>query len=117
VKIKVYGIPNCNSVKQARDWLTENGLEYTFIDFKKDAPPQALIEKWLSLSSLDTLLNRKGTTWRQLSDSEKDSAAKISGAIKLMMGKPSLIKRPVIEVDSKLFLGFDPKKYQDIFLI
>jgi arsenate reductase len=114
VTIKVYGIPNCNSVKKARDWLTAQGLEYTFHDFKKEAVTAGLIETWLKKTSLDTLINRKGTTWRALSDHEKSMADQKNSAIELMIQKPSLIKRPVIVKSSNLVLGFDLDTYKSL---
>lgn len=111
MKLKVYGIPNCNSVKKARDWLDSQGMEYTFHDFKKEALTQELIESWLKKVSLDVLINRKGTTWRLLSDDEKNLALDKKGAVELMIAKPSVIKRPVIVKASKVILGFDIDTY------
>lgn len=112
--IKVYGIPNCNSVKKARDWLTSQGLEYTFHDFKKEAVTPELLETWLKKVSLDTLINRKGTTWRGLPEDEKSMADQKNSAIKLMIAKPSMIKRPVIVKASQLIVGFDVDSYQSL---
>ncbi len=112
--IKVYGIPNCNSVKKARDWLTSQGIEYTFHDFKKEAVTPVLLEAWLKKAPLETLINRKGTTWRALSDDEKSMANQKNTAIKLMILKPSLIKRPVIVKASELILGFDTDTYKSL---
>lgn len=112
--IKVYGIPNCNSVKKARDWLTSQGIEYTFHDFKKETVTPALLEAWLKKVPLETLINRKGTTWRALSDDEKSMANQKNTAIKLMILKPSLIKRPVIVKASELILGFDTDTYKSL---
>lgn len=116
MKLQVYGIPNCNSVKKARDWLEANGMEYTFHDFKKENPTSDLLQIWLKKVTLDDLINRKGTTWRQLSDSEKAKTQNLAGAIQLMVSKPSVIKRPVIVRKDQIILGYDLEIYQSILL-
>jgi arsenate reductase len=113
--ITVYGIPNCNTVKSARVWLDRHAIAYTFHDFKKAGVDAALVESWLPHLGLDVLINRKGTTWRALSDAQKASVADASQAIALMMAQPSLIKRPVLVTGDKAYAGFSEAAYQDIF--
>ena len=95
--ITLYGIPNCDTVKKARVWLTAQGLAYIFHDFKKQGVPQARLACWASSMGGDKLLNRNGTTWRKLSVADQARAAGADGALTLMLNYPSLIKRPVVE--------------------
>lgn len=115
--ITVYGIPNCNTVKSARDWLDSHGIAYAFHDFKKAGVTEALVESWLPHVGLDVLINRKGTTWRALSDAQKDAVADKKKAIALMIAQPSMIKRPVLTVGGKAHVGFSDAAYQDIFKV
>lgn len=112
--IQVYGIPNCNTVKKARDWLTENDIAYTFNDFKKAPPTEALLSTWLIQHPWEKLVNRAGMTWRKLSDDEKAAVHDNGTAIGLMLAKPSIIKRPVlVKPDGTVLLGFSEKVYQE----
>ena len=101
-KTVVYGIPNCDTVKKARVWLEEHGVEFEFHDFKKHGVTEPLVQDWLKDVKLDALLNRRGTTWRALSDDMKAAADTQPGAIALMIHKPSVIKRPVLVVNTVL---------------
>ena len=113
----VYGIPNCDTVKKARTWLSDRDIAHTFHDFKKQGVTETLLLGWLSDVPLDTLLNRRGTTWRGLSDTYKDEAGSTAGAIALMIHKPSIIKRPVLVVNGRVkSLGFDADKYETLFV-
>ncbi len=114
--MKLYGIPNCTTVKKARTWLDENGIAYEFNDFKKQGIDEATIKKWLTHAPWDKLVNRAGMTWRNLSDAEKAAVTDSASATKLMMAKTSVIKRPLlIKDDSLLALGFDESTYQQLF--
>lgn len=117
--ITLFGIPNCDTVKKARTWLQEQELAFEFHDFKKQGLNRAAIETWLEHQGLDVLINRKGTTWRALSDTEKASAADTEQAIALMLDKPSVIKRPVLLINndgkSQVNVGFSVPQYQSIF--
>ncbi|MFN3398345.1 MAG: Spx/MgsR family RNA polymerase-binding regulatory protein, partial [Sulfurimicrobium sp.] len=95
--MKLYGIPNCNSVKKARAWLAEQGIALPFHDFKKQGVSEELLKSWLMVVGREKLLNRQGTTWRQLPDDAKAAAGDDAGALRLMLEKPSVIKRPVLE--------------------
>ena len=92
----VYGIPNCDSVKKARAWLTEQGIAYQFHDFKKQGVPEAELAQWLAQCGWETLLNRKGTTWRQLAPEVQARVVDAASARELMLEQASVIKRPVI---------------------
>ncbi len=115
--MKLYGIPNCDTVKKARTWLADNNITVEFHDFKKHGLSTELAQQWLKQSSWEQLLNRKGMTWRGLTDEQKaitDNAA----AQQLMLEKTSVIKRPLLEQDGKLLhIGFDEAAYKKIFNI
>lgn len=95
--ITVYGIPNCDSVKKARTWLSARGLEFRFHDFKKQGVPADRLAAWAQAVGLDALLNRQGTSWRKLDAPAQASASTELGAHGLLIANPSLIKRPVVE--------------------
>ena len=107
----LYGIPNCDTVKKARTWLGDRHIAYTFVDFKKNPPDAALIERWLGDIPLSTLLNKRGTTWRGLTAEAQAQADTVEGAVALMAAYPSLIKRPVLEHRSRCSAGFQADDY------
>lgn len=112
--IQVYGIPNCNTVKKALDWLKEKELAFTFHDFKKEGVTQTRLKNWIKAVSKEVLVNKKGTTWRGLEDGQKASAETQAGAVALMTEKTSVIKRPVIEwPNGKITVGFDPALFAE----
>lgn len=113
--IKIYGIPNCDSIKKARRWLESNNVEYAFHDYKKAGVPEKNLKQWLKKFNWETLLNRRGTTWRKLDDKVKKSIDATS-SIKIMIDNPSIIKRPVLEVRKKILVGFNEKDYQQLLL-
>ena len=121
-QITLYGIPNCDTVKKARVWLQEHQGDFVFHDFKKNGLDRSTVEQWITQVGLDLLINRKGTTWRALSDEQKASATDTEHAIFLMLASPSLIKRPVLHVVSgknseiqSISVGFSPAQYHSIF--
>ncbi|WP_250451271.1 ArsC family reductase [Caballeronia sp. ATUFL_M2_KS44] len=112
----VYGIPNCDSVKKARVWLEEHGVPFEFHDFKKAGVNEKLVQDWLKDVPLDQLINKRGTTWRGLSEVHKAEADTTAGAIALMIHKPSIIKRPVVVVNGRVkSLGFSAEQYETLF--
>ena len=112
----MYGIPNCDTVKKARAWLVENQIDYTFHDFKKAGITLTTLHSWLQDISLETLLNRRGTSWRNLSDAAKAAAEHEDKALALMVENPSLIKRPIIVSDNRVkAVGFSNDSYLAIF--
>jgi len=110
--MKVYGIKNCNTVKKALDWLNANGVAYEFQDFKKLGVSEATLKDWEKQVSWETLVNKKGMTWRGLSIEEKEAVVNEDIANKLMQEKTSVIKRPVIESPKGLIVGFDEAVYE-----
>lgn len=106
--IRLYGIPNCDTVKKARVWLQAQGQAHEFVDFKKAPPDAALLAAWARALGSERLLNRKGSTWRALDAAAQASAATEAGACALMAAQPSLIKRPVVQwPGGALSVGFD----------
>jgi Spx/MgsR family transcriptional regulator len=105
--ITLYGIPNCDTVKKARAWLTAQGLTYEFHDFKKAGVPADQLAAWESELGWQKLLNRQGTTWRKLDPQEQASAVDAASAQALMRAHPSLIKRPVVVWGSRTTVGFE----------
>ena len=116
--ITVYGIPNCDTVKKARTWLSEHGRDYVFHDFKKQGVPAERLPAWLKAVGRDKLLNTKGTTWRKLDASAQARAGDDAGAIEVMKEHASVIKRPVAEWDGKasgrVTVGFDADKWNEL---
>lgn len=116
----LYGIPNCGSVKKARTWFDEQQLAYTFVDFKKSPPNAELIQLWLKDVDWNELVNRKGTTYRGLSDADKTLLAQVSdAAIAFVCEHASIIKRPVIHRSKgkpATLVGFDVATYEARFL-
>ncbi len=111
--IKVYGIPNCDTMKKARRWLEANGVEYDFHDYKKRGVPEKNLKAWVKRAGWETILNKRGTTWRKLDDELKHNIDNES-AIKIMLDNPSIIKRPVLESNQLLFIGFKEDEYRQL---
>jgi arsenate reductase len=111
MKKTLYGIPNCDTVKKARTWLDENGHAFTFHDFKKQGLERETVARWLEQLDWETLVNRKGTTWRNLPDERKAAVTDKASALELMLENTSVIKRPVLEGDGALAVGFSPDAY------
>lgn len=95
--VQVYGIPNCDTVKKARTWLTEHGIAFDFHDFKKEGVPPAALDRWLQTLGWESVLNRKGTTWRKLDVATQASVHDAASAKAVMLTHASVIKRPVVE--------------------
>ncbi|MEP2734969.1 MAG: arsenate reductase [Erythrobacter sp.] len=110
--IHFYGIPNCDTVKKARKYLDVKGAEYTFHDYKKEGADAGKIAAWIEAKGVDVVLNKRGTTFRKLSDADK---ADIDGAkaVKLLEENPSMIKRPVVEHSGGLLVGFKEAEWDD----
>lgn len=109
----VYAIPNCNTVKKALDWLQKNKIAYEFHDYKKKGITATVLTNWCKQVGWETLVNKKGATWRQLTPDVQASITTQKAAIALMMEKTSIIKRPLIEENGKILaLGFDETEYK-----
>lgn len=108
--LTVYGIPNCDTVKKTLNWLREKGFAYQFYDYKKQSITPQKLADWLTQTDWQTLVNRAGTTYKQLSDAEKAALQDNESAIALMLQKPSIIKRPLIEEAGKIVkIGWKPE--------
>ena len=110
--ITVYGIPNCDTVKKARAWLTDHGVEHQFHDFKKQGVPEAELDRWLAAVGWETVINRKGTTWRQLDETVRAAVTDAASARAVALANPSVIKRPVVQWPDGITVGFDAAAWQ-----
>ena len=109
----LYGIKNCNTVKSAIDWLNRNKVEFEFHDYKKLGVTEAKLKEWSKQVGWESLVNKRGTTWRQLDEAEQKKVTTEAAAIKLMIEKTSVIKRPLVEEGGKvILLGFDEASYK-----
>lgn len=109
--ITMYGIPNCDTVKRARDWLAAHGVEYVFHDYKKAGIDRALLEGWVMEHGWEVVLNRAGTTFRRLPDGDKADLDAVK-AIALMLAQPSMIKRPILDLGDRRIVGFKSEIYE-----
>ena len=107
---RLYGIKNCDTMKKAWTWLDQHGVAYDFHDYKKAGIDRATLEAWARQVGWDVLLNRSGTTFKKLPDADKQGIDE-GKAIALMLAQPSMIKRPVLDVGGKLYVGFKPDTY------
>ena len=109
--IIIYGIKNCDTMKQARAWLDQHAVEYAFHDYKSAGIAREKLEGWAKKAGWETLLNRAGTTFKKLPDKDKANVTE-KKALALMLKQPSMIKRPVIELSGgKVLVGFKPEDY------
>ena len=113
--ITLYGIPNCDTVKKARTWLLDHNVDFTFHDFKKQGLDRATAAAWLEQRDWEVLVNRKGTTWRNLPDAQKAAVVDKDSALDLMLANTSVIKRPVLVGAGALQVGFTPALYASVF--
>jgi len=109
--ITVYGIPNCESVKKARVWLTDHGIDYVFHDFKKQGVPPEAVDLWLQQVGWEVLVNRKGTTWRKLDAALQASVVDNASARDLMLAHASVTKRPVVVQGQTVIVGVNPEAW------
>jgi len=112
----VYGIPNCDQVRRSLAWFAQHRIPVAFHDYRKSGAPQALLREWIKRCEWETLVNRRGTTWRTLPDPEKARLVDAGSAIRLMAAHPSVIRRPVVDYNGRLLVGFDPALFATTFL-
>ncbi|WP_434356416.1 ArsC family reductase [Parasalinivibrio latis] len=110
----VYGIKNCDTIKKARKWLEDNGVTYTFHDYRADGLSAELINTFVAELGWEALVNKRGTTYRQLSEEQKNTLNEES-AKALLLEFPAMIKRPILVTANQYHLGFKPAQYADIF--
>ncbi len=111
--ITLYGIPNCDTVRKARHWLSDNNIDYRFHNFKKDGLEQQTMEQWLKLTQWEVLLNKKSMTWRKLPDENKTDIDQ-EKAIDIMLANTSIIKRPVLLYNKQICVGFSNEVYSQL---
>ena len=109
---KIYGIKNCSTVKKALNWLDENSVQYEFHDYKKAGADEKKLRNWVKKFGLETIMNSKGMTFRNLEESQKPKNEE--EAITLMLEKTSIIKRPILEKDENQIIGFDEQEYSKL---
>ena len=109
--LRVHGIANCDTVKRARAWLGSHGVDYDWVDFRKQPPSIEQLRRWASHVGWEALLNRRGTTWRSLDDVQRTAVRDEASAIALMHERPALLRRPVAESGANVVVGFDEPDY------
>ena len=110
--ITLYGIPNCDTVKKARTWLTANGVAHTFHDFKKLGVPADQLPHWIQAVGWEKLVNRQGTTWRKLDAATQSAVVDAASASALMLANPSVVKRPLVAWgNGRMSVGFSPEVF------
>lgn len=114
MSVTLYGIPNCDTVKKARVWLADKGVAYSFHNYKTDGIDEARLKSWCATLGWEKVLNKAGTTFRALPPEDKVNLDQ-DKAIALMLAQPSLIKRPLLDVDGQFTAGFKPEGYAAIF--
>ncbi|MCK5668658.1 MAG: ArsC family reductase [Gammaproteobacteria bacterium] len=115
MSIVLYGIKNCDTVKKARLWLDRQQIVYTFHDFRVDGLDKKMLKEFLNHVDWETLLNRRGTTWRKIPEEKKENLNKTK-VLELMLEHPTIIKRPVLSYDKNISVGFTEDYYEKIFL-
>jgi arsenate reductase (glutaredoxin) len=113
-EVVVYGIENCDQVRRARQWLRAHGVAYRFHDFRADGLDPALLARWMGHLPWDSLLNRRGLGWRQMSPEQRATIVDQSTATELMLSMPTLVKRPVLESGDRIVVGFSEPIYQGL---
>ncbi len=112
--ITMFGIPNCDTIKKAKKWLEAEDIAYEFHDYRKQGVDAALVTEFCDALGWEIVLNKRGTTFRQLTQEQKDSLNK-ENAIKLLVENPAMIKRPILKVNDQLHIGFKADQYTTIF--
>jgi len=113
-EITLYGIKNCDTVKKARKWLDENNIAHQFHDVRADGLNQDMLKQWIDATSWETVLNKRGTTWRKLDPATQESVS-AENVSELLLEHPAMIKRPVLDINGEITIGFKPDNYGKIF--
>lgn len=112
--IILYGIANCDTMKKARHWLNDAGIEYLFHDYKKNGLDEATLDQWLDEIGYESLINKRGTSWRKVTDENKALLDRDRAKL-LILNNLSLIKRPLLDTGTEKHLGFTAEHYQSLF--
>jgi len=110
----IYGISNCDTVKKAKNWLDKHNIDYQFHDFRQQGLDKKIIDGWLKTVAWDKILNKRSTSWRNLDPSIQQTINK-SNVVDLLIENPTLIKRPVMDVNDTITIGFNSDTYEGIF--
>lgn len=113
--IAIFGIKNCDTMKKAFRWLDENKITYTFHDYKKEGVEEATAQAWVNELGWESVINKRGTTWRKLDEDTKNTMNN-ENAVHIMMSQPSMIKRPLLVIDQSIILGFSTEEYAEKLL-
>jgi arsenate reductase (glutaredoxin) len=114
-KTIIYGIPNCDTSKKALTWLSKNNIAFTFHDYKLQGISKEKLEDWCNKQGWETIFNKRSTTWRELPEAEQLKVTNQAAAIKVMLASNSIIKRPIIEYNGRIMLGFNEAAYEKAF--
>ena len=112
---KIFGISNCDTVKKAKKWLDAENISYEYVDFRKDGIQASDVEKWISSAGIEKVINKRGTTWRKLNETQQGVISDSRAAIELILSEPTLIKRPVLEFNDRVEIGFSEPTYKTLF--
>ncbi len=112
--ITMFGIPNCDTIKKAKKWLDAENISYDFHDYRKQGIDQSMVEDFCQALGWENVLNKRGTTYRQLTQEQKDSLNETT-AVALLVEQPAMIKRPILRVENQLYIGFKAEQYSNIF--
>lgn len=110
----LYGIPNCDTVRKARKWLSDNGIDHQFIDVRENTPPKSQIAHWVMSLGAAKMVNKRSTTWKTLSEADRNEA-ETGDTAAVLLANPTLIKRPVLEYRDVLDVGFSVDAYNHYF--
>jgi arsenate reductase len=113
--MKIYGIKSCDTMKKAFTWLNNHGIEYTFFDYKKEILLEDNFNYWLSKLPLEQIVNKQGTTYKKLTDEQKVAIQNLDTAFDIIKVNTSVIKRPLIEINDQVFVGFNETNWAEIF--
>ena len=112
----MYGIANCDTIKKAKRWLTDNNIEFVFVDYKKQAPDPQVLQQAIDKYGIDVMVNKRGTTYRKLSDEQKSGITDAT-VIDVMLANTSMIKRPILTHNASIIVGFSESSYKECFNI
>ena len=114
--IKVYGIPNCDTIKKTQEWLSNNKVSFEFHDYKKEGITASKLKEWIKLVGWETLFNKKSSTWKKLKEATGQDVTNAAEAIKIMQANNSIIKRPVVEHNGTILVGFTVAAFEEQLL-
>jgi arsenate reductase (glutaredoxin) len=112
--VELYGIENCDQVRKARQWLRARGVDHRFHDFRADGLDPALLGRWMTHLPWDSLINRRGLTWRQMSPQQRATVVDQASATELLLAMPTLVKRPVLQAGDRIVVGFSEPVYRSL---